>query len=43
MAFPGPTGHLLEIPADPQLAFESVGAMPVMWNHAEWLNSKRGV
>lgn len=28
---------------DPQLAFEPVGAMPVMWNHAEWLNSKRGL
>lgn len=28
---------------DPQLAFEPVGAMPVMWNDAEWLNSKRGL
>jgi RNAse (barnase) inhibitor barstar len=28
---------------DPQLAFEPVGAMPVMWNHAEWRNSKRGL
>jgi hypothetical protein len=26
---------------DPQLSFEPVGAMPVMWNDAEWLNSKR--
>jgi len=28
---------------DPQLAFEPVGAMPVMWNDAEWHNSKRGL
>lgn len=28
---------------DPQLTFEPVGAMPVMWNDAEWLNSKRGL
>lgn len=28
---------------DPQLSFEPVGAMPVMWNDAEWLNSKRGL
>jgi RNAse (barnase) inhibitor barstar len=28
---------------DPQLAFDPVGAMPVMWNDAEWLNSKRGL
>lgn len=28
---------------DPRLSFEPVGAMPVMWNDAEWLNSKRGV
>lgn len=26
---------------DPQLSFEPVGAMPVMWNDAEWLSSKR--
>jgi len=28
---------------DPQLTFDPVGAMPVMWNDAEWLNSKRGL
>lgn len=28
---------------DPQLSFDPVGAMPVMWNDAEWLNSKRGL
>jgi RNAse (barnase) inhibitor barstar len=28
---------------DPQLAFDPVGAMPVMWNDAEWLSSKRGL
>lgn len=28
---------------DPHLAFEPVGAMPVMWNEEEWLNSKRGL
>ena len=28
---------------DPQLAFEPVGAMPAIWNDAEWLNSKRGL
>lgn len=28
---------------DPQLSFEPVGAMPVMWNDAETLNSKRGM
>jgi hypothetical protein len=28
---------------DPRLAFEPVGAMPVMWNDAEHLNSKRGL
>ena len=28
---------------DPQLSFEPVGAMPVMWNDAEWLNAKRGL
>lgn len=26
---------------DPRLTFEPVGAMPVMWNDAEWLDSKR--
>lgn len=28
---------------DPHLAFEPVGAMPVMWNDAEWLDAKRGL
>jgi RNAse (barnase) inhibitor barstar len=28
---------------DPRLSFEAVGAMPVMWNDAEQLNSKRGL
>ena len=28
---------------DPQLAFEPVGAMPVIWNEAEWPKSKRGL
>jgi hypothetical protein len=28
---------------DPQLAFEPMGAMPVMWNDAEWLKSNRGL
>lgn len=28
---------------DPELAFEPVGATPVMWNDAEWLSSSRGV
>jgi hypothetical protein len=28
---------------DPQLAFDPVGAMPVIWNDAEWLNSNRGL
>ena len=28
---------------DPELTFDPVGAMPVMWNDAEWLNSQRGV
>jgi Barstar (barnase inhibitor) len=28
---------------DPRLSFPVVGAMPVMWNDAEWLNSKRGL
>jgi hypothetical protein len=28
---------------DPRLSFEPVGAMPVIWNDAEWLNSKRGL
>ncbi len=26
---------------DPQLSFGPVGKMPVMWNDAEWLNSRR--
>ena len=28
---------------DPRLSFDPVGAMPVLWNDAEWLNSKRGL
>ncbi len=28
---------------DPRLAFEPVGAMPVMWNDAERIQSKRGL
>lgn len=28
---------------DPRLSFEPVGAVPVMWNDAEWLDSKRGL
>jgi hypothetical protein len=28
---------------DPRLSFDPVGALPVMWNDAEWLNSKRGL
>jgi hypothetical protein len=28
---------------DPRLAYDPVGAMPVMWNDAECLNSKRGL
>lgn len=28
---------------DPRLSFESVGAMPILWNDAEWLDSKRGL
>lgn len=28
---------------DPSLAFDPVGAMPVMWNDAEWANSERGL
>jgi RNAse (barnase) inhibitor barstar len=28
---------------DPRLAFDPVAAMPVMWNDAEWLSSKRGL
>ncbi|MGH8960558.1 MAG: PadR family transcriptional regulator [Jatrophihabitantaceae bacterium] len=28
---------------DPKLTFEPVGTMPVMWNDAEWLDSKRGL
>jgi RNAse (barnase) inhibitor barstar len=26
---------------DPDLAFEPIGAMPVMWNDAEWLDANR--
>jgi hypothetical protein len=26
---------------DPTLSFEPVGAMPVIWNHAEWLDAQR--
>jgi hypothetical protein len=26
---------------DPHIRFEPVGATPVAWNDAEWLNSKR--
>lgn len=28
---------------DPGLTFEPVGAMPVMWNDAEWLDTNRGL
>lgn len=28
---------------DPRLSFEPVGAMPVLWNDAEWLDSNRGL
>ncbi len=28
---------------DPQVAFEPVGAMPVVWNDAEWLDTERGL
>lgn len=28
---------------DPRLSFEPVGAMPVVWNPAEWSNAKRGL
>jgi RNAse (barnase) inhibitor barstar len=28
---------------DPRMSFEPVGATPVMWNDAEWLDSKRGL
>jgi RNAse (barnase) inhibitor barstar len=28
---------------DPELTCEPVGAMPVLWNDAEWLDSKRGL
>ena len=31
------------VQSNPRLTFEPVGAMPVMWNDAEWLNSKRGL
>jgi hypothetical protein len=26
---------------DPNIEFDPVGAMPVMWNHGEWLDAKR--
>jgi RNAse (barnase) inhibitor barstar len=29
--------------ADPRIAFDPVGAAPVMWNPKEWLNSSRGL
>jgi RNAse (barnase) inhibitor barstar len=29
--------------ADPRIAFEPVGATPVMWNPREWFNSSRGL
>ena len=29
--------------SDPRIAFEPVGATPVMWNPQEWLNAKRGI
>jgi RNAse (barnase) inhibitor barstar len=29
--------------ANPRLAFEPVGSMPVLWNPREWLDSKRGL
>jgi RNAse (barnase) inhibitor barstar len=28
---------------DPELAFEPVGASPVLWNPREWLNASRGL
>jgi RNAse (barnase) inhibitor barstar len=28
---------------DPRIAFETVGAHPVMWNPREWLNKNRGL
>lgn len=28
---------------DPRIIFEPVGAMPVLWNDAEWLDAKRGL
>lgn len=28
---------------DPEFGFEPVGATPVVWNDAEWLNAKRGL
>ena len=40
------TGHrfvVLVQSSDPRIAFEPVGATPVMWNPREWLNSKRGL
>ncbi|GAA1654238.1 barstar family protein [Actinoplanes couchii] len=38
------TGHrmlCLVQSGDPAITFEPVGAMPVVWNHAEWLDSQR--
>jgi RNAse (barnase) inhibitor barstar len=29
--------------SDPRIAFEGVGATPVLWNPQEWLDSKRGL
>lgn len=29
--------------SDPRIAFEPVGATPVLWNPLEWLDSKRGL
>lgn len=28
---------------DPRITFEPVGAMPLMWNDAEWLDARRGL
>jgi RNAse (barnase) inhibitor barstar len=38
-------GRLLTIVQsdDPRIAFETVGAHPVMWNPREWLNKNRGL
>ena len=38
------TGHrmlCLVHSGDPKITFEPVGAMPVMWNPAEWLDARR--